>query len=89
MILRWEKPKDAAFDMHHFKLNEYELRREDVSLEETTTSYKMYTPSPRIENQFQEKSNKSVNPNGFHRKVTGNYSTLQIKFKLTRYVSID
>ena len=44
LTLRWEKPTDAAFDMHQFKLNEYDLRHEDVSLFERTTTYKMYTP---------------------------------------------
>ena len=71
---------EAAFDMHHFKLHEYHLRNEDVSLQETTTSYKMYTPTPRIHN-----ANKSL-AHGIHRKVTGNYSTLQIQFRMTRYV---
>ena len=86
LTLRWEKPMDAAFDIHHFKLNEYDLRREDVSLIETTTTYKMYTPSPRAKGDFTIKSNRSLNLSGMNRKVTGNYSTLQIKFKMTRYV---
>ena len=77
---------DAAFDMHHFKLNEYDLRREDVTLNETTTTYKMYTPAPKMEDNFRIKSNRSININGMQRKVTGNYSTLQIKFQMRRYV---
>ena len=40
---------DAAFDIHYFKLKAYELRHEDVSLIETTTTYKMYTPSPKMQ----------------------------------------
>ena len=44
-------PMDAAFDMHQFKLNEYD-RCEDVSLIETTTTYKMYTPSPNSQVDF-------------------------------------
>ena len=76
---------DAAFDMHQFKLNEYD-RCEDVSLIETTTTYKMYTPSPRAKDDFSIKSNRSLNLSGMNRKVTGNYSTLQIQFKMARYV---
>jgi hypothetical protein len=87
LTLKWENPMDAAFDMHHFKLNEYDLRHEDVSLIGTTTTYKMYTPSPRTKGDFSIKSNRPLNLSGMNRKVTGNYSKLQIKFKMTRYVS--
>ena len=86
LTLKWEKPMDAAFDIHQFKLNEYDLRREDVSLIETTTTYKMYTPSPKTQDDFRIKSNRSINLGGMSKKVTGNYSTLQIQFKMTRYV---
>jgi hypothetical protein len=84
LTLRWEKPMDAAFDMHQFKLNEYDLKHEDVSLIETTTTYKMYTPSPK--RKVTSASNQTGQSSGMNRKVTGNYSTLQIKFKMTRYV---
>ena len=88
LTLKWERPMNAAFDMHHFMQNEYDLRREDISLEETTTTYKMYTPAPRMREDM-AMANYSININAMHKKVTGNYSTLKIKFKMTRYVSIE
>ena len=79
LLLKWERPKDSAFDMQPFQLTEYTVDRDDVELNETSSSYDMYTPVPRGKYNFRGSSFNS-------RKVTGNYSTLIIKFRLTRHV---
>ena len=86
LTLKWESPRKAAFDMRPFMQNEYKLDREDITLEETTTTYHMYTPSPRTEDDPSLQSNHSFHHPGVQRKVTGNYSTLLIHFRMTRYV---
>ena len=77
--MRWERPKLSAFDMQHFKMMEYSVDRNNVTLLETTSSYDMYTPVPRRIDDHKMALARN-------RKVTGNYSTLVIKFKLIRHV---
>ena len=79
LILRWERPTPSAFDMQHFKMMEYSVDRNNVTLLEKTSSYDMYTPVPRMIDDPKVAFARN-------RKVTGNYSTLVIKFKLIRHV---
>ena len=88
LILKWESPKIAAFGMRPFMQNEYKLNEEDINLIETTTTYSMYTPSPRIMKDLVAHDEHSFNLQGTQRKVTGNYSTLYIRFEMTRHVRL-
>ena len=60
----------SHFDKYEFTMNEYVLVG-DVEVSETNTIYDMAIPAPRT---------------GRIGKLTGNYSTLMIKFTLSRHV---
>lgn len=66
------------FGQYHFSMNEYSVN--DVQFNQTITCYDMPVPVPRFPTLggIQPKIGK----------LTGNYSTLLIKFTLLRYVRI-
>ena len=75
LILKWETA--GHFDKYEFTMNEYVLVG-DVEFNQTTTYYDMPVlyPVPRfIQNEAPRLG-----------KLTGNYSTLLVKFTLSRHV---